>query len=397
MSNAEILRQNFLSRLNEFTTLRILNQQANNIYETALAAVVLFGDMLDAYENMGGIETHLGEGSPCYNQKDMFALGMHAIAIEHERLDQFLLEVHEDYFGFSPTRIMDGNGVTYVAHHLGVPAEYKPLLWDAAGKLLHAPKPYLTTHRIGAKQQLHSAFMANGAQFTGIIEQLSAMDAVSRDVIVNALCDIMSSAHVPANDPRRQLCRAMGSDVWAEATYRLRKIYEQLNDAMDESQRAQEMMNFFEVFAELDDTQKKTLLSDVDGRFQMMKSESIIDYDEAVIANAALLQMAIAHGYDAPKLFEKMLNIKRDPQSEFINALTSGLPIKPHDRYADETQFDVLRAAYLYLQDTEALLASGCNTDAVLALYVLKQDERFREVLMSPDRVDTLLAHDLGM
>ncbi|KQN62579.1 hypothetical protein [Pseudomonas sp. Leaf58] len=68
-----------------------------------------------------------------------------------------------------------------------------------------------------------------------------------------------------------------------------------------------------------------------------------------------------------------------------------------HDCYADETAFDILRASYLYLQDTEALLASGCSTDAVLALYVLKRDERFREVLLSPDRVDTLLAHDLGM
>lgn len=397
MSNAEILKQNFLNRLDEFTALRITNQQSNHIYETALAAVVLFGDMLDTYENMAGIEAHLGEGSPCYNQKDMLALGMHAIAIEHERLDQFLLEVHEDYFGFSPNRIMDGNGVTYVAHNLGIPHEHKPMLWDAAGKLLHTPRPYLTTHRLSAKLQLRSAFMANDAQFTGIIEQLSAMDGVSSSVVVNALGEIMSTAHVPANDPRRQLCLAMGSDVWAEATYRLRKIYEQLNDAMDESQRAQEMMNFFDVFAELDDIQKKTLLSDIDGRFQMMQSESIIDYDEAVIANAALLQMAMAHGYDAIKLFEELLNVKRDPQAEFINALTSGLPIKPHDRYAEETQFDVLKASYLYLQDTEALLASGCNTDAVLALYVLKRDERFREVLMAPDRIDTLLAHDLGI
>ncbi|WP_410951065.1 hypothetical protein [Pseudomonas sp. S1(2024)] len=397
MSNAEILKQNFLNRLDEFTALRIANQQSNHIYETALAAVVLFGDMLDTYKNMRGIATHLGEGSPCFNQKDMFALGMHAIAIEHERLDQFLVEVHEDYFSFTPTQIMHGNGVTYVAHHLGIPQQHKPMLWDAVGKLLHTPRPYLTTHRINAKLQLKSAFMSNGAQFTRIIEQISVMDDISSKFVVNALCEIMSSAHVPADDPRRQLCRAMGSDVWEEATYRLRKIYEQLNDAMDESQRAQEMMNFFDVFAELDDTQKKTLLSDIDGRFQMMKSESIIDYDEAVIANATLLQMAIAHGFDAAKLFEKLLNIKRVPQSEFINALTSGLPIKQHDCYAGETEFNVLRASYLYLQDTEALLASGCNTDAVLALYVLKQDERFREVLMTTDRVETLLAHDLGM
>ncbi|AYG47857.1 hypothetical protein DV532_26600 (plasmid) [Pseudomonas sp. Leaf58] len=86
MSNAEILKLNFLSRVDEFTALRIANQQSNHIHETALAAVVLFGDMLDTHKNMGGIETHLGEGSPCHNQKDMFALGMHAIAIEHERL-----------------------------------------------------------------------------------------------------------------------------------------------------------------------------------------------------------------------------------------------------------------------------------------------------------------------
>jgi len=125
--------------------------------------------------------------------------------------------------------------------------------------------------------------------------------------------------------------------------------------------------------------------------------DEYVNHKDAVHVYADLLDTACWNGFNADTFFAKYLDAKPSRNMSVITKVLAELPAKRADSFMGASVCAVLCAAYLMNQDDDALLASDLSGDALLSLYILKGDERYKDALRTPEKADLLLANELGL
>jgi hypothetical protein len=413
MDATSTIKQGFVQRLLDFQMRQLDSRDASQLGATAMEAVVITGDLLDAYGDMGSIAEHFADTHSSPMENGMYGAIMYSITIEHERLDEFLLEIHRDCTKFYPQQLLAKGAmlktIPYFATSVFIEGTEEPRLWCKDGRLLHDPTTFMTTHGETVINQLNTIFMEDGSPLVNVIDALPSMEETARSKLLAIMMNNVIEMHLCARDPRRQKILAYCPDRQDEAKRRLTSIFEWLNNAIDEQRRTALLSSFSDVFDALGDDDKQSVMDDLSYQLSMIliRRSDRANYDKAVTSIAEIMRLAVEKGLGSGKtpgnakclksILQDMLEIEAENELEFINTLASSLPAKHHDHYCGQTMSTAMVAAYLMLQDSGLLLELGCNAEALLGLYILKDDHRFKDALKTPEHADMLLAHDLGL
>ncbi|AYG47860.1 hypothetical protein DV532_26615 (plasmid) [Pseudomonas sp. Leaf58] len=401
-ANEEVLRQSYIRRVLDFWQLYVANQQSQDHSSTAAHAILLACDLLDDYVHIGNIAaTFQPELRNDDFQNGVFGAFTNALAIEHDRLDQLLEQVHLDYNGHYPAQLLATNPartamMTYYPTRAMIGDQLKPQLWDSQGNLLHNSVHFITTRKASVDSQLYKFYQENGPAILNVINMLPTLDASIADIIVSSLKSSFSIDHVAVNDPRR-LAMASYLDVSDEFNDRLKMIMMGLKH--ERRVHGSAIDRLFDIFQFLNAQEKQHALEtfEADLSVSLEMKDDCVDYNSAVHAYSVLLSTACQNGFDADKFFAKHFEAKTHRNHDVFAKVAAALPAKRADAYVGEPVCAVLCAAFLLNKDDDVLLASDLNGDALLSLYILKGDERYKDALRTPEKADLLLANELGL
>lgn len=402
------LKQDYAQRIHAFRSLFVKHLQAQDCLVLLPDAIVLATDLLDSYENVSNIaQTFQDELQDPEFENGMFAVFMHSISMNHERFDKCLLEIHRDYEALYPHQLLASRPRQKAMMSYYIPAtvppeklseELRPKLWSDSGQLLHDPEAFSTTHGGNIRQQLKVFFAENGEALSTILHALPSLKNATRDKMVALLLDNVVEHHLPVDDSRR-LAISPFISVKDEALSRLQFVLQNLNGDYTEAERFQQIDHLFEVVQSLgiDDTDEVLLrlvacLKQID-----LEPARIVLYDSGVSTLAHLLKRASWQGLDQMKVFQGLLETSTHRIHDVVTAAAAQIPLVRFDQYAGGVRRVAMYAAFLMNQNDGILLKSQLSDQTLLTLYVLKGNEQFKEALKTPERADTLLAHELGL
>jgi len=401
-ANEQALKQSYISRVLDFWRVYVANQQSQDHSSTAAHAIFLACDLLDDYGHIGNIAATFQQELRIDDfQNGVFGAFMNALAIRHDRLDQILEQVHLDYNGHYPAPLLATNQartamMTYYPTRAMIGDQVKPQLWDSQGNLLHNPVHFITTRKASVDSQLYGFYQENGSAILNVINMLPSLDASVADIIISSIKSSFSIDHVAVDDPRR-LAMASYLDVKDEFDERLKMIMAGLKH--ESRVHGLATSRLFDLFQLLDTQGKQQALQTFEALLAVnvgIKDE-YVNYKDAVHVYADLLDTACWNGFDADTFFAKYLDAKPSRNMSVIAKVLAELPAKHADSFMGASVCAVLCAAYLMNQDDDALLASDLCGDALLSLYILKGDERYKDALRTPEKADLLLANELGL
>lgn len=401
-SNEQALKQSHIRRVLDFWRLYVANQQSQDHSSTAAHAIFLACDLLDDYGHIGNIAAAFQQELRSDDfQNGVFGAFMNALAIEHDRLDQLLEQVHLDYTGHYPALLLATNQprramMTYYPTRAMIGDQVKPQLWDSQGNLLHNPVHFITTRKASVDSQLYGFYQENGSAILNVINMLPTLDASVADIIISSMKSSFSIDHVDVDDPRR-LAMASYLDVKDEFNERLKMIMTGLN--RESRVHGLATARLFDLFQLLDTQGKQHALKTFEALLAVNvgMTDEHVDYKDAVHVYADLLETACWNGFDAHTFFDKYLDAKTTRNKSVTSKVLAELPAKRADAFMGESVCAVLCAAYLLNQADDALLAGDLSGDDLLTLYILKGDERYKDALRTPDKADLLLANELGL
>jgi hypothetical protein len=402
--NQSTLDQVFNNRLDLFRKTRLDDRNACFQFDTAIQAAMLMGDLLDAYGSLSAITEAFAWKALSPMESGLFGLVMYSIAIEHERLDEFLHVVHEDLCCPQGAYFFKGR-LAHIARYFTSTLSFdgfarsQVMLWDADGDLLHDPASMISTYEQGITDQLAYFFRRNDSSIINVLADLENYAESPRQSILSKVLGLIADSHLALNDPRRLKILPLTPNVSVEIQMRLSNILHWLDHQMDENERLRQMSACFELFNNLSTYLKHRNMHDIIQRFSQMVSEDNphSGYAEIVIAHSNLMKIAIEKGLDVDRMMCELFNVEARDKPALIRTLAADLPKKRYDRYEKQDTVDVLKASYLLLQDAETLASSGCTADELLSLYLLTAEEHLREVVKNSDHPEAMLAYDLGI
>lgn len=387
----------FRARIKDFAYVEAVHGNGETHAQMAMEAVFLLNDLLDAYENLDVIRALFMPAWLRHGHEDnvveqgLLALFKFSLMVNHDRYDEFLAEIHQHFAGRLTTNHIHEPG--YVMPEAD--ARCIPQLWDSQGNQLHNATAFISLNPLASELQLNQLVSENGEAIGKVIASLSALEQWPGERIADTILFKLIDLDVSVDDSRRQgilpFCSAL-----IECQRRLRNVMKALDANISEHNLRAAITNFFDI--------ADTLCEEDRGCIMLEIHESLVALDctlgvtinsnHAVQAHAEFLQAAAGYGFDLNAYFLPTLPLD---YSAVINTCAKCLVNKPFDQYAGVDAGSVLSAAFLHLQDNEQLLAADLDADTLLALYLLKGDNRFKQALRMPQRADTLLAHDLGM
>lgn len=402
--NEEALKQSYVRRVLDFRQLYIANQKTQEYSSTISNAILLACDLLDDYGNIGNIaETFQDQLQIEDFDTGVFGVFMNALVVEHERLDQILEQAHLDYSKHYPAQLLATSAartamMTYYPTPPMIEGHKKPQLWDSEGNLRHNPSHFITTRKASIDSQLQELYAQNDPALFRVIRSLPALDVSFQDSVVERLSDYMSMGHVAIEDPRR--IALMGHlDVSEEFSNRLRMIMVCLNQENSWTDIPLGVERLFDLFQALDAPGKQSALTSIWRHLhdELIDNSNYVDYAGAVHAYAHFLSKARSQGFNDLNFFATQFKIKTQTNHDVFSRVAAELPIGNVNAYVGEPVRQVLCAAFLLNQEDDVLLASNLSGDALLSLYMLKGDERYKDALRTPDKADVLLAYDMGL
>lgn len=400
----EALKQSYVKRVQDFRQLYIANRKAQEHSSTISTAILLTCDLLDDYGHIGNIaDTFQDQLQNDDFQMGIFGVFMNALAIEHERLDQILEQAHLEHSKHYPTQIFAINAArTAMMTYYPVPSltddQQKPQLWDSQGNLQHIPSHFITTRKASVDSQLHTFYEQNDPALLRIIRSLPELETAFRDSLVELLTCFMILDHVAIDDPRR-IALIPHLDTSEEFSNRLYKVIGGLNHEDSSTDLPRAIERLFDLFRALDAPGKQSALASISKHLseELKSKDNYVDYAGAVQAYADFLGKAQSHGFDDLDFFATQFEIKTQRNQAVFKRIAAELPSENMGSYVGEPVRLVLCAAFLINQDDDALLASDLSGDALLSLYMLKGDMRYKDALRTPDKADVLLAYDMGL
>jgi hypothetical protein len=403
------LKHAYTQRILGFRALHLKLMQSQDYSGLLSMAIVLVTDLLDSYKNVENIAlTFHEELADSAFENGVFSAFMHSISINHERFDECLLEIHRDHEATtSPFRLLatTPGQKKMMSYYISatVPAEelseeLRPRLWGCSGELLHDPEAFWTTHGASIRQQLKDFFDENGDALNAILRSLPSFKNELRHKLVMLILDHVVESHLPAQDPRR-LAIWPFIDVKSEAISRLKSVLQNMNADFTETERIQQIDHLFEVIQSLAIDETAEVLDYMVKFLQMINTESnrIMLYNSSVPAFARLLKQAAWQDLDEMKVLQILLETPTRRTKEVIDAVARQIPMVRCDQFAGKLRREAMYAAFLMNQSDKILLKSNLDDNTLLSLYVLKGNEQFKEALKTPERADTLLAHELGL
>jgi hypothetical protein len=404
------LQQSYAQRIVGFRRLFIANHQSQDHASTLPVAIALASDLIDDYGTAGAIAEEFSEH---YKDEEftrgMFGVFMNALCIEHDHFDRILEQIHLDHVKHFPSQMIARDAVssqmmtyfptaTRAAHGEQRLIGLQPKLWGSDGTLLHNPDHFLTTHGTTVQNQLVALFEENGPALEMVLKSLPSLSDMTRTTIVDGLTLLVTIHHLSAQDPRR-LAISPFTSVEAEVCDRLKSILNSLPFERKFQDTKIQTTRLFEVFQFLNIVEKERVLERIEDFIEgaCTDADDHVDYSHAVHSYAEFLKQACWNGLGAKRVFGEIFGTKTKNNQDVFGRVIQELPAKHADDYSGESTKTVLCAALIMIQADQTLLSCVLEGEALLSLYVLTGDEKYRNALKTPERSDHLLAHDLGL
>ncbi|WP_410951064.1 hypothetical protein [Pseudomonas sp. S1(2024)] len=387
----------FLDRIKDFAYIEAVHGSGETHVQMAMEAVCLLNDLLDAYESLDVIRTLFMPAWLSHGHEDnvaeqgLLALFKFSLMVNHDRYDEFLAEIHQHYAGKLTTNHIHEPGYAMSE----ADADCIPRLWDDQGNQLHNATAFISLNSLAAQLQLNQFVAENGEAISKVIASLSVLEQCLGEKIADTILFKLIDLDVSVDDSRRQgilpFCSAL-----IECQRRLLKVMKALDTNSSEDKLRASIKNFFSIAGTLCEEDQECIILEIHESLVALDCtlDVTLSSNNAVPAHAAFLQAAADYGFDLEAYF---LPTSASDYSSVIAACAKYLANKPFDQYAGVDAGSVLSAAFLHLQDSDQLLAANLDADTLLALYLFKGDNRFKQALRTPDRADTLLIHELGM
>ncbi|MDT8925182.1 hypothetical protein RBE51_20530 [Pseudomonas taiwanensis] len=387
----------FLDRIKDFAYIEAVHGSDETHVQMAMEAVCLLNDLLDAYESLDVIRTLFMPAWLSHGHEDnvaeqgLLALFKFSLMVNHDRYDEFLAEIHQHYAGKLTTNHIHEPGYAMSE----ADADCIPRQWDDQGNQLHNATAFIFLNSLAAQLQ-HNQFVAeNGEAISKVIASLSVLEQCPGEKIADTILFKLIDLDVSVDDSRRQgilpFCSAL-----IECQRRLLKGMKALDTNSSEDKLRASIKNFFSIAGTLCEEDQECIILEIHESLVALDCtlDVTLSSNNAVPAHAAFLQAAADYGFD---LEAYVLPTSASDYSSVIATCEKCLASKPFDQYAGVDAGSVLSAAFLHLQDSDQLLAANLDADTLLALYLFKGDNRFKQALRTPDRADALLIHELGM
>ncbi|WP_410951063.1 hypothetical protein [Pseudomonas sp. S1(2024)] len=400
----EALKQCYVKRAQDFRQLYIANRKTQEHSSTISSAILLACDLLDDYGHIGKIaETFQDQLQDDGFQMGVFGAFMNALTIEHERLDHILEQTYLDHSKHYPAQLLAINPartamMTYYPSPSLVDGQQKPQLWDSEGNLRHIPSHFITTRKASVDSQLHAFYEQNDPALLRVIRSLPELETAFRGSVVELLSRFMIMDHVAIDDPRR-MALIPYLDTREEFSNRLYQVIGGLNHENSSTDLPRAVERLFDLFRALDTPGKQSALASISKHLceELISKDNYVGYAGAVQAYADFLGKARSHGFDDLEFFATQFQMKDSRKQDVFRRVAAELLIGNSSVYVGEPVRRVLCAAFLLNQEDDVLLASDISGDALLSLYMLKGDERYKDALRTPDKADVLLAYDMGL
>ncbi|AYG47858.1 hypothetical protein DV532_26605 (plasmid) [Pseudomonas sp. Leaf58] len=396
-TNLERRQAAFLARIKDFAYVEAVHGSGETHVQMAMEAVCLLNDLLDAYENLDVIRALFMPAWLRHDHEDkeaeqgFLALLKFSLMVNHERYDEFLAEIHQHFAGQLTTNHIHEPG--YAMPEADV--RRIPQLWDDQGNQLHNPTAFISLNPLAAQLQLNQFVAENGEAISKVIASLSTLEQRPSERIADTILFKLIDLDVTMDDTRRQgvlpFCSAL-----IECQRRLLKVMKALDTNSSEDKLRATIKNFFAIAGTLCKEDQECMILEIHESLVALDCtlDVTLNSNNAVPAHAAFLQAAENYGFNLDAYF---LLTSPSAYSAVITTCAKCLVNKPFDQYAGVDAGSVISAAFLYLQESEQLLTADLDADTLLALYLFKRDNRFKQALLTPGRADTLLAHELGM
>lgn len=387
----------FSARIKDFAYVEAVHGSGETHVQMAMEAVFLLNDLLDAYESLDVIRALFipawlshGHDDPVVDQ-GLLALFKFSLMVNHERYDEFLAEIHQNFAGQLTTNHIHEPGYAIPE----ADARRIPRLWDDQGNQRHDATAFISLNLLAAQSQLNQFVVENGKAISKVIASLSALEQWPGQRIADTILFKLIDLDVSVDDSRRQEVLPFCS-VLIECQRRLLKVMKALDANISQDRLRAAIKNFFDIADSLCEEDRECIMLEIHECLVALDCtlDVTLDSNHAVQAHAEFLQAAARYGFDLNAYF---FLTTPSAYSSVITTCAKHLVNKPFDQFAGVDAGGVLSAAFLYLQDREQLLAADLDADTLLALYLFKGDNRFKQALRTPERADTLLAHELGM
>lgn len=387
----------FRARIKDFAYVEAVHGCGETHVQMAMEAVFLLNDLLGAYESLDVIRALFMPVWLRHDHEDnvakqgLLSLLKFSLMVNHERYDEFLAEIHQHFAGQLTTNHIHEPGYTIPEED----ADCIPRLWDDQGNQLHNATAFISLNPLAAQLQINQFVTENGEAISKVIASLSVLEQWPGERIADTIFFKLIDLDVTVDDSRRQgvlpFCSAL-----IECQRRLLKVMQALDANIGEDKLRAAIKNFFDIADTLREEDRECIILEIHECLVALDCtlDVTLSSNNAVPAHAAFLQAAANYGFDLDAYF---LLTTPSAYRAVITTCAKCLVNKPFDQYAGVDAGSVLSAAFLYLQDSEPLLAADLDADTLLALYLFKGDNRFKQALRTPERADTLLAHELGM
>jgi hypothetical protein len=281
--------------------------------------------------------------------------------------------------------------------------QYKPKLWGRDGQALHNADAFYTVLGKQANIQLLEILDHKDFAYGRIASSLPRLSVPTRIAIVDASVRYFATYAIQKNDPRRKAIVSF-MDPGAEVIERLRVYHRwNFNGGLGSKRRAFEK-GIFDTLAEVQPDRRGDVFKELSSFLvSMTEQDSAESYFGGVSDNNLVglmtdyLTKAQLHGFDVVKQLAECLRVEFISYAQMIAAAAEKLPSRPYSSFAGQPDSSVVYAALLMTQDDQRLLDSNLGADAILSLFLLKGDDRYKRALENSDRADHLLAHDLGL
>ncbi|MDT8925185.1 hypothetical protein RBE51_20545 [Pseudomonas taiwanensis] len=402
--NDEALKQSYVRRVLDFRQIYIANKRADDHVKTVPHAILLACDLLDDYGDIGNIakvfEDQMGD--------EAFSLGVfcafdNSLSTSNRRFDQILEQLYLDHTKHFPhqlvakTRSSMSNMECLELSFPRLWEQKQPTLWDTAGDFQHNPNHFMASLFESAEFQAREFFENNIPAFKKIAFSIPGIEAPFNAEIVSKIMVDICHNQLPINDPRRQALLPR-INFAMEFNERLGFIVIWLRQENHPAEILQFIDRLFEVFELLNDSEKDDALTRLESSLSncFIQDDAIAGSNIAVQAYSCLLNKACAKGLDALFFFAKHLGVKKNMRDIALKS-ASKLPPKNASSYLGESMASVICAAFLMNRDDQELLSLDLEGDALLSLYILKGNERYKDALRTPEKADRLLANELGL
>ena len=387
----------FVSKLSGFCAQAHADTTHIRHAQYAAQAVIIIYDLIDAYGTLGNVVKVFSANS--YDARPQFGVegsmlrtvAEYAISTLHEGYDELLEKISDSFY---PPVVVD---VAKTRNSQLECCQSMPQLWDHHGSTLHNTSHFIKTSAQLAVEQIEYFTNSNAEALENAVEGLVSSGLVESMFFKSAIVRATSCfafRNAPMDDPAR-LAILPHLDSRKECLLRFSEMIGKIRESTMDGAAKDSIDALIQCYKSLTGDDKENLRVSMANQFFVMqmstqRSENCLNMCESL---GYFFKAMSAQDVDVLLL----VGLQNLSDNKKVMVMTRDLSKMLGQRQSSIPEFAAVYAGVLLSLSNHRLLEMDLSADALLTLYNLKEDECFREAMLSRGMSDTVLALDLGL